>query len=505
MQLLSWLHKRMTGRPKTRGTPARKPARGFRPRLEALEGRDLPSFSAPVSYGGVNLPLALAAADVNGDGKPDLIAMPGGSSSSVLLNNGNGTFGGTPFPVDGVTGTTAMAVGDVNGDGKADIVLANAPSTDLTNTPTPGIVSVLLGNGQGGFQSAVTFANGPGEAILPGARAISSLALADVNGDGKPDLVAVDTGGRVFVAPNEDNGIFGTAQSYLIPATVIPSVPCAVAAGDVNGDGKPDLVVTDSWLNSVSVFLNNGNGTFGAAQAYAVGGTATAVAVGDFNRDGKLDIITADSNSTVSVLLNNGNGTFGTAQTFAISGPANSVAVGDFNHDGFLDIATAGSTETDVLLNTGSGAFGAYQKVGPAGSQVVAADFNGDGFPDLALLDESGASIDVVLNNADWMPGPVSLSFGSITYNSKANLYSETVTLTNNTSGTLTAPLSLELINLPGGVVLTDATGTVNGNPYVRFLKAGKTLKPGASLSVTLTFTAPSLGDITFGTEVVAL
>jgi hypothetical protein len=100
---------------------------------------------------------------------------------------------------------------------------------------------------------------------------------------------------------------------------------------------------------------------------------------------------------------------------------------------------------------------------------------------------------------------PVSLSFGSITYNRKTNLYSETVTPTNTTSGTLTGPLSLELTNLPGNVRLTDATGTTNGNPYIRFLSAGKTLRKGASVSITLTFTAPSLSDITFGTEVVAL
>jgi hypothetical protein len=507
MQLLSWLRKRMTARPQTRRTPAGRPAPRFRPWLEALEGRDVPSFSAPVSSGGVFLPLALAAADVNSDGKPDLVTMPGNASGNVLLNKGNGTFGGTPLPVSGdLNPTTAMAVGDVNGDGKLDIVLANSPSTDPTDPPYPGSVSVLLGDGQGGFRSAVTASGAPAaEYILPGAGTISSLALADVNGDGKPDLIAVDAGGTVFVAPNEGNGIFGTAQGYQIPANLAPSVPCEVAVGDVNGDGKPDIVVTDPWLNSVSVLLNAGNGTFGAAQTYAVGADPAALALGDVSGDGKLDIVTANTNGTVSVLVNQGTGAFGAAQSYAVGGPVNSVALADFTHDGRLDIATAGSTETDMLLNNGSGAFGAYQKVGPAGSQVVAADFNGDGFPGLALIDGSGASTDVVLNNADWMPGPVAVRFGSITYTSTKHLYSETVTLTNHSSGTLTGPMSLELTNLPSSVVLTDATGTVNGNAYIRFLKSGKTLKPGASLSVTLTFTAPSLGDIDFGTEVLAL
>jgi hypothetical protein len=130
---------------------------------------------------------------------------------------------------------------------------------------------------------------------------------------------------------------------------------------------------------------------------------------------------------------------------------------------------------------------------------VVAADFNGDGFPDLAQIDGSQNNIDVVLNS------PVSLSIGSITYDKKKKVYSETVTLTNITSGPLTGPWSLELTALPSGVVLTDATGTTNGNPYIRFLNSGNTLQQGASVTITLTFTAPKPRDITFGTEVVVL
>jgi hypothetical protein len=154
----------------------------------------------------------------------------------------------------------------------------------------------------------------------------------------------------------------------------------------------------------------------------------------------------------------------------------------------------------------GNGAFAAYQQIGPAGNNLVAAEFNGDGFPDLAEIVPASVNlgtIDVFLNNADWMPGPVTPSFGTISYNSLTNLYSQTVTLTNNSSGTLMGPWSLELTNLPIGVVLTDATGTTNGHPFIRFLNSGKTLNKGASVSITLTFTAPSASDIAFGTEVV--
>jgi RNA polymerase sigma-70 factor (ECF subfamily) len=115
----------------------------------------------------------------------------------------------------------------------------------------------------------------------------------------------------------------------------------------------------------------------------------------------------------------------------------------------------------------------------------------------------TGGTLGPVVSSNFTVASPVSLSFGSITYNSKTGLYSETVTLTNTTSSTLTGPISLVLTNLPSGVTLTDATGTTNGNPYYRFLTSGKTLKAKASTSITLTFTAASLSEITFGTEVV--
>src|SRR5262249_14690920 len=197
---------------------------------------------------------------------------------------------------------------------------------------------------------------------------------------------------------------FSNAQSYPLVVEFFPatSPPSTVAVGDLNGDGKPDLVA-NAPDGTVNVLLNKGDGTgtFGTAQGYALGGAATAVAVGDFNGDGKLDIVANAAGGMVNVLLNKGDGTgtFGTAQGYALGGAATSVAVGDFNHDGKLDIVTTGA-EMDVLLNNGGGTFGPAQKVGPAGSSVIAADFNGDGFADLAQIDGSGTSIDVLLNKA---------------------------------------------------------------------------------------------------------
>jgi hypothetical protein len=499
MSFSSWL----TAAPGNRHS-ARKPAPRFRPQLEVLEARDLPSFGSPVAIGSYYM-ATLVTADANGDGKPDLFTSPSaGNAGTQWLNNGNGTFveGRGLFDWGSGQTPTAMAVGDVSGDGKLDFVFADQPSNFPTAGPPPLVtITVGLGNAQGGFTPAIApFGE---EGVFPGP--VASLTLADVYGNGKLDLVAVGMYGGVYVAQNQGNGIFSTAKSYSTAWYGANRVADQVTVGDLNGDRKPDIIVTSPGVNSISVLLNSGNGTFAATQTYTVGGSPTSLAVGDFNRDGKLDIVTANSNGTVSLLLNTGAGAFGPASSYTLGGPANSVAVGDFDHDGYLDVATTGSTEMDVLLNNGNGTFGPYQNVGPAGASVVAADLSGDGYPDLAEIVGPGLikSIDVLINKADWIPGPVALSFGNIIYNSHKNSYSETVTLTNVTSGTLTGPLSLELTNLPSGVVLTDATGTTNGNPYIRFLSSGKTLKQGASVSITLTFTAASLNDIAFGTEVV--
>ena len=401
MQLFSRLRTLMTCRPHARRAPAPPPR--FRPRLEALEARVVPSFAAPVAYP-VSQPVAMVTADVNGDGKPDLITLAGGGAYvSVQLNNGNGTFGAARQFYDGGHMAAALAVGDVNGDGKPDLVLANV----YDGGPVPagtytGSVTVLLGDGKGGFTPAAV-SNGrlQYETIFPGS--VTSIALADFYGDGRMALAATPaSGGVVYVARSDAYGNFAKAQSYRVPGEVIPAVHAQVAAGDLNGDDKPDVVVTDPHLNAVSVLLNNGHGAFGAALTYAVGGAPTSVAVGDVSGDGKLDIVTANSNGTASVLLNTGAGAFGAAQNYALGGSATSVALGDFNHDGRLDIATTGGAETDVLFNKGNGAFAAYQKVGPAGGAVAAADLNGDGYPDLTEVAASNNSIDVLMNQADW-------------------------------------------------------------------------------------------------------
>jgi hypothetical protein len=152
-------------------------------------------------------------------------------------------------------------------------------------------VSVLLGNGDGTFGAKTDFGTGADP---------NSVAIGDLNGDGKPDLaVANEPSNTVSVLLGNGDGTFGAKTDFGTGAS-----PNSVAIGDLNGDGKPDLAVANYLANTVSVLLGNGDGTFGAKTDYGTGAGASSVAIGDLNGDGKPDLAVADYNSnTVSVLL----------------------------------------------------------------------------------------------------------------------------------------------------------------------------------------------------------
>jgi hypothetical protein len=344
----------------SRNQSRRRRAAASRLLLELLEDRTVPSFLAPVDYAAGSHPQAVAAGSFRNNGIQDLVVTnPTADTVSVLLGNGNGTFQ-PPLTLTTGPDPTSVAVGDF-GNGHLDIVTTNAAS-----------LTMLLGNGDGTFQPPINF-------TLPG---------------------------------EFPSGYSGS--------TPVPQTPLSLAVGDMNHDGKLDLVVTgsasysyssgpytyDATQGYVNVLLGNGDGTFTPASATPLEfpSRPPVMVLGDFNGDGKLDIVLGEANAGLTVLLGNGDGTVGAPKVQLAGEDPLSLATGDINGDGKLDLAMiTGNGGVTVLLGNGDGTFqkpvntvlpgispAGYQGVNPLPLQqfaegVVVGDLTGDGKLDLAV------------------------------------------------------------------------------------------------------------------------
>jgi hypothetical protein len=236
----------------------------------------------------------------------------------------------------------------------------------------------------------------------------TSLALGDFNGDGIPDLAVSEFGVDILLGNGD-----GTFQPRVLAPGFLPYIEF-IAVGDFNGDGKLDLAVAycndtfpTSQPGAVEILLGNGDGTFNlAAASPATGNTPTGIATGDFNGDGNLDLaISNGSSNTVTILLGNGNGTFNAAGSPATGNSPSSLVVGDFNGDGKPDLAVTNATDNTVtiLLGNGDGTFKAAASpvTGNRPSAIAAGDFNGKGKVDLAVANAAGNTITILLGNGD--------------------------------------------------------------------------------------------------------
>jgi hypothetical protein len=368
-------------------------------------------------------PIFVTVGDVNGDGRLDLtVANFNSDSVSVLLNI---TVPGAAAPSfaaqqDFATGEAPLfvALGDLNGDGKLDLAVANlnvSTVSVLLNTTNPGASTP-------GFTAKQDVDTGPNP---------RSVTVADLNGDGKPDLAVANVGSDTVsvllntTAPGGATSSFGAKHDF-----VTGEDPVSVTVGDLNRDGRLDLAVANINSNTVSVLLNTtapGSATpsFVAKQDFATGDNPVSVTVGDLNGDGKLDLVIANLISTVSVLFNttapgSAASSFAIKQDFATGDGPRSVTEGDLNGDGKLDLAVVNfnSNTVAVLLNTtdpgaATPSFASIHDF-PTGirpGSITLGDLNGDGKLDLALVNLISNSVSVLLNTT--APGAGAPSFSA--------------------------------------------------------------------------------------------
>jgi hypothetical protein len=282
----------------------------------AEDAPSAPLFLEAPQYATGLSPFSVAVADFNGDGKDDVVVVDfcadsnscadmGPSSVSVLLGNGDGTFRAR---VDYLTavGSTSAAIGDFNHDGNTDLAVANICSNSLCVASS---ISVLLGKGDGTFRPHVDYATGAGAL---------GIAVGDLNGDGMPDLVTADFYDAASVFLGNGDGTFRPNVDNLL--SCLPDsdlcAPEAVAIADFNGDHKPDLATADYYGMRLSIFLGNGDGTFQpqSDQLKFLLSNPSAIAAADLNADGNIDLVVNDMNNNIAdaiaVLPGKGDGTF---------------------------------------------------------------------------------------------------------------------------------------------------------------------------------------------------
>jgi hypothetical protein len=324
-------------------------------------------FSTPIASAGPTAsPSPALVTDFDGDGVPDLV-VHGFGEITIFHGDGQGGFAvNQELPVGTIP--SDMALADINLDGRDDLISADGG----TNT-----VSVFLSQGAASFVSA------PQVSLLSPATAI---AAGDLNGDGLEDLVVVsDTypGPPLAVFFGTAPGVFGPPVPYSGLAS-----PAAVVVDDVNHDSFPDVIVLDMAANAVAVFLNDGTGNLLSPSYYGAGTGPIQMAPVDINQDGNLDLIvgaTPFGNPELHVLLGNGSGAFADSAQYAVGGVNTGFAVADFNGDGFPDVALPGA----VYLNDGLGNLLLYGSFGPLSGpiSIAAGDFDGDGKVDLVIND----------------------------------------------------------------------------------------------------------------------
>ena len=453
-----------------------------------------------------------AVSSATGSALPALVAFGGGKSIFLATMPGASANFGTALS----TVRSAQRVLLRAQDGKpATFFVGDRYPIDL------GLLSSDLSSASSALASALASGLSLPRTDYTAGAGTSSVAIADFNRDGLPDLVAANqTDGTLSILFGNGDGTFQAVATTCTAPTCIalPGVvagttttatsPSAVVTGDFNDDGNPDIAVTDMANNRVLILLGKGDGTFLAPVAYATGSSPVALVAQDFDGDGQPDLAVVDQGdgttaSAVSVLVGNKvnsvqDGTFGAKIDYPVGVAPSAITTADFNTDGFADLVVTNKADNtaSILLGKGDGTFGTQRTLltgnGPAG--VATADFNNDGHADLAITNETDGTASVILGNGDgtfFTPtvytagsSPVGISAANFTGASTDLAVADQAAnvvdiLINNGDSTFNTPISLPAGNGPVAVAAAD----LNSDSAIDLVTANNT---SGSVSVTL-------------------
>lgn len=439
--------------------------------VNVARGNGNGSFQAPQTFMVGSRPLAVSLADLNRDGRSDLVTTNSADNSvSVLLGNGDGTFQ-TQQAIAVGQRPSDVALVDINGDGNLDLVVSNYDDDK---------VSVLLGRGDGSFGAQQRFSVGNGP---------NALSVADLNADTKIDLVVTNIfDNTVSVLLNTRSGVGGNA-SFQAPATfAVGAQPYDVAIADVDGDGKPDLVTANYGGNSLSILRGNGLGSFGTQQIAPVGERPVVVSVADVNGDRRLDLVATNRrDGTLSILLNSG-GNFTVSQTLNAGTQPVSTAVTNVNGDGRPSIITvnySNSTPRVLLASTSSFNPATPGNATESLNNTALVDLTRDSIRDSVILDASGnvlfrqglagsdgafmpprilnadrraRDLTIVNTGSGYSVATADSSFDPI-LSTPTNPFPYTVSLYAISAGSITQTTAFSSLRLPTRIVAGDLTG----------------------------------------------
>jgi hypothetical protein len=394
-----------------------------------FEGKGDGTFHPPLTANCGGAGSVVRVADFNRDGKADLVVSGGEFGVvAVMLGNGNGTFQKpklyfTPANMD-------IAVGDFNGDGLPDVAVALPGSATAS-------VGILLGNGNGTLQNVVTYADG--------ATGAQSIAVADFNGDGVPDLAVAN---RATILPSISVLIGIEGGGFAAPQQFAMTDPFYVTVAGFEKKGEPDIVVINDLSSSVSVLFHRNSSKWEAAPSYATGPKPLSLAVGDWNGDGLADVAVALAQGQIDVYLQNTSGKYQFKGAAAAGTLPEAMLTADVNGDGIADLATAnrGLDNVSILLGNGDGTFqpATNFEAGTDPVSLAAADVNADGHLDLLVLNEASSQVSVLLGKGD---------------------------------GTFASPPNYRVANNPTGIAVGDLNG--DGNPDIAVAIFGANDAPG--------------------------